>query len=238
MGKIPVGARLSMFRPSFLNARFAGAVISKQANKCDKVCDLVDLGYSFSWHGFGFGITQIKKEISELLKVLARRRVQFMLEIGTASGGTLFFFSRVATPDALIISVDLPEGDFGGGYSEAYIPFYESFVLPKQNLNLIRADSHRQSTLDSVKHILDHDKLDFLFIDGDHTYEGVKKDFEMYGSLVKRGGLVAFHDICEHPSEIGCRVHDFWNEIKSLYNNQELVDNPLQNWAGIGLLYV
>jgi hypothetical protein len=30
--------------------------------------------------------------------------------------------------------------------------------------------------------------VDFLFIDGDHTYEGVKKDFEMYSPLVRREG--------------------------------------------------
>jgi predicted O-methyltransferase YrrM len=36
---------------------------------------------------------------------------------------------------------------------------------------------------------------DFLFIDGDHTYQGVKQDFQMYSPLVKKGGIVAFHDI-------------------------------------------
>ena len=38
-------------------------------------------------------------------------------------------------------------------------------------------------------------ELDFLFIDGDHSYAGVKQDFEKYSGYVKRGGLIAFHDI-------------------------------------------
>jgi predicted O-methyltransferase YrrM len=43
-------------------------------------------------------------------------------------------------------------------------------------------------------------RLDFLFIDGDHTYEGVKQDFEMYTPLVRKGGLVAMHDIVPPPA--------------------------------------
>jgi len=44
-------------------------------------------------------------------------------------------------------------------------------------------------------------ELNFLFIDGDHTYEGVRKNFEMYSPLVRRGGIVAFHDIVPRPPE-------------------------------------
>jgi len=34
--------------------------------------------------------------------------------------------------------------------------------------------------LKKIKAILRDKKVDFLFIDADHSYEGVKKDFEMY----------------------------------------------------------
>jgi predicted O-methyltransferase YrrM len=36
--------------------------------------------------------------------------------------------------------------------------------------------------------------IDFLFIDGDHTYDAVKRDFENYFPKVKHGGLIFFHD--------------------------------------------
>ncbi|MEO0196406.1 MAG: class I SAM-dependent methyltransferase [candidate division WOR-3 bacterium] len=43
--------------------------------------------------------------------------------------------------------------------------------------------------------MLGNSKLDFLFIEGNHSYEGVKMDFEMYFPLVRKGGIIAFHDI-------------------------------------------
>lgn len=37
-------------------------------------------------------------------------------------------------------------------------------------------------------------KIDFLYIDGDHTYEGVKKDFDLYTKLLTQNGIVVIHD--------------------------------------------
>jgi len=181
---------------------------------------------------------QVKEEISGLLQILLKAKPKYMLEIGTANGGTLFLFSRTIAKDAKIISVDLPGGKFGGGYPEWKIPFYKSFALPTQDMHLLRMSSHDSSTLDLVKETLSGKKLDFLFIDGDHTYDGVKKDFEMYSQLVRRGGIIAFHDIAKHPPEINCNVDKFWLEIKKRYRNTELIKDRNQGRCGIGVLYV
>ncbi len=37
-------------------------------------------------------------------------------------------------------------------------------------------------------------KIDFLFIDGDHSYEGVKKDFDLYSKLLTENGIIVLHD--------------------------------------------
>jgi predicted O-methyltransferase YrrM len=81
-------------------------------------------------------------------------------------------------------------------------------------------------------------KLDFLLIDGDHTYYGVKKDFEMYSKLVKKGGMIAFHDACVHPSRSGCEVAKFWRDIKGEYKHVEIIKDQKQGWAGIGILHI
>lgn len=80
--------------------------------------------------------------------------------------------------------------------------------------------------------------VDFLFIDGDHTYDGVRADFEMYSPFVSDGGIVAFHDIADHPPDAGCEVSRYWKEIKQQYRHKEIIEDPRQGWAGLGVLYV
>jgi predicted O-methyltransferase YrrM len=80
--------------------------------------------------------------------------------------------------------------------------------------------------------------LDFLFLDADHSYEGVKLDFELYAPLVRKGGIIALHDIAEHPTATACEVSRFWNQIKSQYRHIEIIKDRQQAWAGIGVLFV
>ena len=103
---------------------------------------------------------------------------------------------------------------------------------------MLRADSHNPKTFKLVKTVLADKKVGFLFIDGDHTYEGVKRDFKMYSSLVKEGGIVAFHDIVEHDPRSSCKVNKFWQEIHKEYEFKEIVKDWDQKWAGIGVIYL
>ena len=175
---------------------------------------------------------QVRSEIIGLLEILKLREPRVILEIGTAKGGTLFLFSRIASKDAKIISLDLPKGEFGGGYSIFKIPLYKSFVRGRQKISLVRKDSHKLKTLNQIRDILSGEKVDLLFIDGDHTYEGVKKDFEMYGPLVKNKGLIVFHDISDIPPPTG--VRRLWKEIKG--NKKEIIEKMDLGWGGIGIL--
>jgi len=223
-------------------------LLKSKCNTCKNIVEYVDLTYDL--HNalplflgrarvfLSIAPVQVRSELLYLLNILKEIRPRRILEIGTAKGGTLFCFTRVASEDAVIISVDLPRGPFGGGYPPLRIPLYRLFALQNQRIFLIRGDSHKMETLNKVEKILNGETLDFLFIDGDHTYDGVKKDFEMYSRLVKKGGIIAFHDIVEHPHETGCEVSKFWNEIKVNYKHAEIVNNWNQKWAGIGVLYV
>jgi hypothetical protein len=67
------------------------------------------------------GAVQKVKEFSPLISLLKKRRLRTVLEIGTARGGTFYAWCKMAEPDATIISIDLPGGPFGGGYSARYI---------------------------------------------------------------------------------------------------------------------
>ncbi|HZY81119.1 MAG TPA: class I SAM-dependent methyltransferase [Cyclobacteriaceae bacterium] len=46
-------------------------------------------------------------------------------------------------------------------------------------------------------------KIDFLFIDGDHSIEGAKFDFESYSPMLAKGGLIAFHDYDSVRNQLG-----------------------------------
>jgi len=169
---------------------------------------------------------QVRSEILQfgnLLKTLAPRR---SLEIGTNYGGTLFLLCAVSPPRAKVISVDLPFGPFGGGYPARKIPIFRRFPMSGQELHLIRADSHLAETKGKVLRLLQDERLDFVFIDADHTYAGVSRDFEMYGPLVRSGGMVAFHDIVTHKQGTSSEVERFWKEVKQRYEHREFVEHP------------
>jgi predicted O-methyltransferase YrrM len=205
-----------------------------ETEKIEKINDSVDFAFSFQYLTFSIKPAQVKHEIAKLLEIVKELEPKTILEIGTFDGGTLFLFSRIADPEATVISVDLP----GGGYPEWKKPLLEGFAKNGQKIKLLRANSHSKETIDLVKAALGNRLIDFLFIDGDHTYEGVKMDFKMYSPLVRAGGIIAFHDIVKHPPETGCRVNTLWNEIKNNYEYFEIIEDIKQNWAGIGVIYL
>jgi cephalosporin hydroxylase len=169
---------------------------------------------------------QVRSEILEFGKLLRELAPSRSLEIGTNYGGTLFLLCEVSSPEAKVISVDLPWGPFGGGYPRRKIPIFRRFAKSGQELHLIRADSHLAETKRQVLQLLQGEKLDFVFIDADHTYEGVSRDFEMYRPLVRSGGIVAFHDIVTHQQGTPCEVERFWKEVKQKYRHREFVEHP------------
>jgi predicted O-methyltransferase YrrM len=193
----------------------------------------------FLWNA-GNGIVapgQSKMELSGLLNWMQQRSKPLaVLEIGTARGGTLFCWCALSSPDATIISLDLPGGIHGGGYPPWKLNFYRQFARPSQKIHFLRGDSHRQQMLDEVKKRLPPEGLDFLFIDGDHTLAGVTSDYEMYSPLVKLGGAIVFHDICVHRVEFDCHVDVFWNKLKQGREHWEFVENPNQGQYGIGVV--
>jgi predicted O-methyltransferase YrrM len=195
-------------------------------------------------------VAQVRSEFVQLGKLLQESAPRRSLEIGTNYGGTLFLLCTISPSDAKIISLDLPFGPFGGGYPKRRIPLYRRFRRGGQQLHLLRADSHAQKTKDRVLQILGGEKLDYLFLDGDHTYEGVSSDFEMYAPLVRSGGMVAFHDIVTYRPETKCQVGQFWREVKGRYAHREFIEEvkngepptaitgASMETAGLGVLFM
>jgi len=211
--------------------------IKKKSKNCNSLDGFLDLVFSFRFHDYTIAPTQKRGEIKKLLEILSELKPKNVLEIGTSNGGTLFLICKTIASDATIISIDKPDGPFGGElFPNWKIPLYESFSSKNQNIHFIREDSHDQNTFSKVKNILKGKKFDFILIDGDHSYEGVKKDYEMYSQLVKNNGMIAFHDINPGSKKHVGDVPKFWKEIKNQHTNVEILDFDGTESYGIGLL--
>lgn len=189
-----------------------------------------------------WGAIQKQEELASLCRLVHRLRADTVLEVGTALGGTFYCWIHVARPDALLVSVDLPHGSYRSphGDPEQTPERCRAAAKPDQRTEFIRADSHLPETLEATRRALDGREVDFLFIDGDHSYEGVKSDFEMYSQLVRDGGLVAFHDIVTHDPAGDCHVERYWQELRREHKEKwELVERGYDpHVCGIGVIRI
>lgn len=189
--------------------------------------------------GVGLGALQKEKEIVPLLDAISAIEPRRLCEIGSYDGGTLFLFAQAAHPSAHLISLDL---EFGGGRGR----YFPTFARPGQRVTCIQADSHQASTRDLVGNQLGNEQLDVLFIDGDHSLDGVTRDFELFSPLVRKGGLIAFHDIVPDyrtrfgtpTASNGGEVWKLWESLKARCpQTQEFFEQgPEQDGYGIGLI--
>lgn len=194
---------------------------------------------SFVMDRFGGTIRPIqdRAEITEFYRLVAGQSPRAVLEIGTAKGGTLFLLCQAARDDAIVISLDLPYARNGGGYPRWKEPTYAAFARSGQKLVLLRADSHDPASFVRVEAALEGRKLDLIMIDGDHSYEGVRADFEMYSRLLAPNGMIALHDILENKRDPTIDVHRFWTDFAARYRSQEIVRDPAQGKLGIGIVW-
>ena len=182
---------------------------------------------------------QKRNEIVPLLEMLRRENATVICEIGSYDGGTLFLFAGVAPEDAQIFSLDL---HLGFGRRSAF----RRMLRRGQSLQYIEGDSHDLGTKSRLEKLLAGKRLDFLFIDGDHSFAGVAADFELYSPLVRPGGLIAFHDIIPDfrtrfgkvTASNGGEVWRFWRQLREKYSDcrEFLHEGSDQDGYGIGVL--
>lgn len=175
------------------------------------------------------GAMQNKVELTEFLNFVRVIRPKIVVEIGTAHGGSLYGLAQVSDRTALVISVDLPGGPNGGGQSFFDREMFASFVSVDQRIRFVPANSLSSLTRRTVERILDGQKIDLLFIDGDHSYGTVRSDFQLYGELVSVDGFIAVHDISLFPERwgMGNEVGVFWRELASTFPTRMIVASGL-----------
>lgn len=108
------------------------------------------------------------------------------LEVGLYRGGTHFLWQQYFSK---VISIEINQK-----FCDEARRVLNACGIGLDDSVMICADAHSVAGIPEVDAALSGRQIDMLFIDGNHTYESVKADFESYQGRVRVGGIVAFHD--------------------------------------------
>jgi len=128
-----------------------------------------------------------------------------VVEIGISRGRQKCFYETLL--NAEYIGMDIGQHVRIDRSSSRSGPIYPPDIL---------GNSHAQATVELLKSRLAGRMIDLLFIDGDHTYQGVAVDYTLYAPLTKH--IVAFHDISTERWKGNsvtetCEVKRLWGEL-------------------------
>jgi len=149
--------------------------------------------------------------------LVVNTKPQLIVELGTHKGNSLFSFAQAIKDFDLkteLHAVDTWEGDEHAGFykKDIYLDFLEIKDLYYNNINII---PHKMLFDEAIDNFEDN-SIDILHIDGLHTYEAVKHDFESWLPKVnKKNGIILFHDVCEKSEDFG--VYKLWEEFEEKY---------------------
>lgn len=178
---------------------------------------------------------QYAVEFKELLRLVEAAQVSKVLEIGTFLGGSLYQWLRRMMPGGLLVAVDLPGATWGMPDTASPDAWRQWGIQKNIRVFPVLADSHNPQTVSQVHNFA---PFDLVFIDGDHSYEGAKKDWDNYRYMVRKGGMVVFHDILQDPSRDGIGVWQLWQEISGIYRSLALTSFGGQSEKGIGVIWL
>lgn len=157
-------------------------------------------------------IQQVKKELWDFLELLLHKNVKKILQIGLGHYGSTQFCLSLICDEVLTVEFD-PKN------LRAYT---DRELLYNQNIEkFVLGDSTSTEVLNQVKKF---GEFDCVFIDGNHSYEFVKKDYENYSKLIKTGGVIAFHDAFGEGERYGTPrvLSEIDGEIKYIKHSNEI----------------
>jgi predicted O-methyltransferase YrrM len=204
--------------------------LQRATGEAQTAAEAVDVAFTPAPAALNIAPVQVRSEIIRFIDLVEEHAPRRVLEIGTSNGGTLFLLGWASADDASILSLDVKT------FSPDRLRIYGAFGRPRQRVVVRRADSHDRATADAVRAFFGGAPLDLLFIDGDHAYDSVRRDYEVYSPLVRPDGLIALHDIVDGDETKVGGVPRFWREIRDeLVGATEIVESWTQGAFGIGV---
>jgi predicted O-methyltransferase YrrM len=138
--------------------------------------------YNLSWN-----------ELVVISQIVSSLAPHCLFEFGTFNGRTTLHLALNSPEDASIYTLDIKEGAFDFG---ADTPFFRRISVGEcfkgtpveGKITMIVGDSH---TFDFARW---SKSVDFIFIDGDHSFDGVMCDSQAAFSMIRHGGVIVWHD--------------------------------------------
>lgn len=128
------------------------------------------------------------------------------------------YFKNRGIDKPLVVEIGILHNEQRTFYRELLGADYIGLDIEANNEPDILGDSSDLQTVIKLKRFLEGRWIDLLFIDGNHSYEGVKIDYELYGPLTRH--LIAFHDVHSVIVKRALGVQRFWREMIS--DNQHM----------------
>ncbi len=155
-------------------------------------------------------ISMTIRQAAYLFGLVREMKAKKVIEIGRYKGGSTLLIAAAMGGEGEFWSIDIGDKEarlHDGSLSRPFdAQIGDTFAGLGLQVNLLVGDSR---TLE-----VDTEEVDLVFIDGDHSYEGVKNDFEQFGKRVRIGGAVLFDDASDeemfrtHSDTVGRLVRE------------------------------
>jgi predicted O-methyltransferase YrrM len=147
-------------------------------------------GSAARWLAHRLGLRHADTQLSPAERVCLARHAsgrRNLVEIGVMHGATTALLRGVMDPEGTITGIDPhPPGRLGVSF-ERWIASREVSRHPRGRAVLLRRRSDEAAARWTAS-------IDFLFIDGDHSWTGIGRDWRQWSTFVVVGGLAALHD--------------------------------------------
>lgn len=163
--------------------------------------------------------------------IIEELKPNIVVELGTHSGNSYFSMCQSVVENKLntkCYAVDTWEGDEQAG--KYPITVYND-VSTFNEKEFSSFSTLMRMTFDDALNNFDNNTIDLLHIDGLHTYEAVKHDFETWLPKISDRGIIMFHDTNVYHGDFG--VWKLWKEISTKYPSFEFSHSH-----GLGILFV
>lgn len=196
-------------------------MIVKIMKEFDYNSDFNDIGLPWLGHRY------FAKDLIEIIKP------SIIVELGTWRGSSMFSMLqgiKNLNLETVFFAIDTWEGDKHAGLYEGDDYLKEIERIKNKYYAKCKVNIVRKRFEDAVDDFSDN-TIDILHIDGLHTYDAVKSDYETWLPKLTANGIILFHDISVFNSDFG--VHRLWKELKSKEQNFCL---SFEHSHGLGIL--